>query len=226
MDVLGIFAKYWRPGSVKTRLAATIGAEGAAALSREFLALLLRRMASQAARRYVVGSPPESLSAFEQMAGPDWECVAQVPGDLGRRLAAFFEDAFQRGARRVIVLGSDSPTVPQSAIDRAWEELDRHDVVLGPTADGGYYLVGASRLVPELFQAIPWSTERVWRTTVNRLRACDARHAALPAWYDVDSAPDLMRLQRELADPPWSETTLRRLVDDLVRGMGGRYAQS
>ena len=104
----------------------------------------------------------------------------------------YFVDALAHGARRVVLLGSDSPTLPLDYIERAWASLDDHPVVLGPTQDGGYYLIGIRDEVPPIFDHIAWSTPQVWDQTVSRLHQSQIPFAELPGWYDVDCLQDLL----------------------------------
>lgn len=195
---LGLFAKHWTPGRVKTRLAAAIGDAPAAEFHRVCVVTLTERLADLADRRTVVYSPTSAAEQFRRAISHDWELRAQSAGDLGRRLRAFFVAAFAEGARRVVVLGSDSPSLPRTYVRDAFDCLETHACVLGPAADGGYYLVGlADRALP-IFEDIPWSSPQTLAATQTRLRALAARWAELPPWYDVDGLPDLLRLQTEL----------------------------
>ena len=111
----------------------------------------------------------------------------------------FFSNQFARGASRVVLIGSDSPDLPLSRIDDAFTVLDRHEVVLGPCDDGGYYLVGMNRLVVGMFDGVEWSTPNVFATTMARLDQIGVQPAVLESWYDVDSIEDLHRLLRTAA---------------------------
>ena len=133
-----------------------------------------------------------------------WQLRPQADGDLGSRLGCAVEQSLQGGARSLVILGTDSPSVPVSYIRRAFEALQRCDVVLGPTEDGGYYLIGLRRILPDLFDRIEWSSCRVWQQTLNRLRSLPGSptYEILPRWYDIDSGDDLNRLIEELAARP------------------------
>ena len=132
------------------------------------------------------------------LAGDKFHLEPQADGDLGRRLSLFFVQRFVEGARRVVVVGSDSPTLPLPYIDDAFSALDDADVVLGPAMDGGYYLIGLREPMPELFERVDWSGERVLRQTMERMG--DARRLALlPPWYDVDRRVDWEMLVGHLA---------------------------
>jgi rSAM/selenodomain-associated transferase 1 len=186
--VLGVFAKRPEPGLVKTRLGAATSPEWAARVAAAFLADLLDRLAEVDADRVVAFAPDEHADSFAALAQDRYDLVPQGPGDLGARLARFFAARFEEGARAVVVVGTDSPTLPVEWIGRALDELSRANVVLGPATDGGYYLLGLSRPLPSLFEGVDWGTERVLRQTVERLG--DATLVLLPPWYDVDGPAD------------------------------------
>jgi len=195
----GIFAKYWQPGRVKTRLAGQIGATAAAELHRACLDTLLRRFAHLGDRRVLAFTPPEARQAFADLAGRAWQTEPQCEGDLGHRIEAYFATAFARGATSVVLIGSDSPTLPDEFIAEAFERLERADAVVGPSDDGGYYLIGLARPIDGLFRGLAWSTPQVFRQTLERLNAAGAKREMLAPWYDVDAPADLERLKRELA---------------------------
>ena len=122
----------------------------------------------------------------------------------------FFDKSLKSGSTKTVLIGSDSPTLPRGYLDRAFELLGTHPVVLGPTSDGGYYLVGVAGRVPPVFEGIQWSTPSVWEQTVAALGKASVPFAELPPWYDIDQADDLMGLRDELLElcretPEWSE---------------------
>ena len=190
--VLGIFAKHPVPGRVKTRLAARLGADGAAEAHAAMLLDLLdlwggERYLAPGGRRVVVFDPPDAASWFDAHAPAGFALQPQEGPDLGARMANFLSAELAEGADRVVVIGSDSPTLDPSHVVSAFLCLEHKDVVLGPAADGGYYLVGARRPVPELFRDIPWSTPAVLARSVAALRESGRSLAVLPPWYDVDT---------------------------------------
>lgn len=217
---LGIFAKHWTPGRVKTRLAVTIGRERAAEVARCLLKTLLVRM-SRTADRHVVGyTPSDAGEPFERLAGPEWCLSTQCEGDLGQRMEHYFRTAFAAGFDRVVLIGADSPTLPQSIVADAFERLTESSLVLAPTDDGGYCLIGASGDLPPIFDEMPWGEPTLWQATVARLeqhgwRRGDTWHE-LPPWYDVDAIDDLVRLRQELSDHP-DDAALVQLRRDLDR---------
>jgi uncharacterized protein len=179
---LGVFAKRPRAGEVKTRLAAATSAAWAARVAEACLADTLSRLATVEARRYLVFAPDDAdMSAS---AADAYTPVPQGPGKLGHRLARFFERFLAAG--RVIVVGSDSPTLPVGYVERGFDELLRVDVVLGPATDGGYYLIGCRRFLPELFEGIDWGGPQVLQQTIERLPPGSSL-SLLPPWYDVDT---------------------------------------
>jgi rSAM/selenodomain-associated transferase 1 len=216
--VLGLFAKLPRPGAVKTRLAAETSPEFAAEMARAFLLDTIERVENVNARRVLAYSPSDAEPAFAEMAAGRFELVPQSEGDLGTRMACFFADRLAEGADAVVLLGTDSPTLPLAFVGQAFDELAQANVILGPATDGGYYLIGCSGKVPPLFEGIHWGTSTVLRQSIARLADPDWRLALLPPWYDVDSLEDLRMLEGHLAafrragiDPrvPNTETVLR-----------------
>lgn len=189
-QVLGLFAKWPQAGRVKTRLAAATSAEWAADVAVAFLRDLIRRLGMIGDRRVVAFAPPDAGPAFAEVVGRSFALVPQADGDLGRRLSTFFHEQFASGAGSVVVVGTDSPTLPPALVEQAFAELSRADVVLGPATDGGYYLVGCARRVPPIFDGIAWSGPTVLGETISRLADPAWRLALLPPWYDVDTLDD------------------------------------
>ena len=218
MKLLGMFAKYWEPGQVKTRLATALGEQRAARVYQVFVETLIHRLAEVADRRALAFTPADREHEFRQVQAT-WDLQHQLnPGNLGARMKHFFETALRDGFHRVILIGSDSPDLPTDVLEQAFEQLRDHDVVLGPSLDGGYYLIGAAGQVPQVFDGMPWSSPELWETTVARSTDQQCRFAVLPTWYDVDTLADLTLLNKKLArrtgDPRLED--LRALVDSLL----------
>ncbi len=218
-DVLGLFAKQPLPGQVKTRLAAATSPEWAATVAAAFLLDALERLAAIPVRRVLAFAPAEAESYFANLVRGRFLLTSQHDGDLGRRMERFFADQFDTGADRVVLVGTDSPTLPLDFIERAFRELEQADVVLGPATDGGYYLIGCASRLPPLFEHIAWSSSRVLAETVARLADTESRLAVLPPWYDVDTLDDWHMLQGHLAalrragiDPGVPHTAARGLA--------------
>jgi rSAM/selenodomain-associated transferase 1 len=193
---LGVLAKRPIPGAVKTRLAAETSAAWAARVAEAFLLDALERLAHIDAHRVLAYTPRDSEDYFADLVNGRYALTPQPEGDLGRRLAQLSEVA--SSAAGVVLVGTDSPTLPPEFVERAFAELRRCDVVLGPATDGGYYLIGCVRPMPTLFEGVAWGGSEVLRQTVARLpEGC--RLALLPPWYDVDTLADWHALRGHLA---------------------------
>lgn len=199
MRVLGLFAKQPEPGQVKTRLASESSPAWAARVAEAFLLDVTDRLAAVAARRVLAFAPPAAEAYFAGVARGRFVLVPQSDGDLGRRMARLVQEQLQAGATAVVLVGTDSPTLPLAFIAQAFRALEEADVVLGPATDGGYYLVGCARRLPPIFDDIPWSNAGVLAETVRRLAEPGWRLALLPPWYDVDTLDDWRMLQGHLA---------------------------
>lgn len=198
--VLGIFGKRPEPDQVKARLAAGMGAEAAAELTGAMLFDLLDLWDSPGViapggRKVLVYTPGDAGPWFDERVPASFALQPQAEGDIGRRMAAFFAGEFEDGATRVVVIGSDAPTLDPSFILGAFLALDGRDVVLGPANDGGYYLVGCRHAVPPIFEAIDWSTPDVLSQTIDRLDGTGLSLSVLPPWYGVDT-PESLRMLR------------------------------
>ncbi|QGJ71830.1 Glycosyltransferase [Planctomycetales bacterium 10988] len=197
MRQLGIFAKYWEPGKVKTRLASSFDEAFAASCHQHFLTTLLNRARDSTVwgdRKVLAFSPPDKREAFEEIAGDPFIVQPQSEGDLGQRMVFYFEQALNHPGTKAILLGSDSPDLPEEYLQTAWEKLDQVPVVLGEAEDGGYYLIGLQQMIEPIFHDMPWSQPNLLDYTVERLKKLGVEYHLLPAWYDVDEQEDLARL--------------------------------
>jgi rSAM/selenodomain-associated transferase 1 len=201
---LGMMARAPVPGRCKTRLAATLGDEAAAKLYAAMIADSFDRYSRAGASRNVVVAAPEhdGVRLLAALCPPGWEVVPQVGTGLGERLANAFRTLKIDGAA-VVLVGSDSPTLPVEPLAAAFRGFSGAGrVLLGPTDDGGYYLIGLSSLELEILRDVPWSTARVMRVTLARCAALSLTTDVLPTWYDVDEGRDLERLCAELSTSP------------------------
>jgi hypothetical protein len=203
---LAVMAKAPRVGTVKTRLCPPLQATEAADLARCFLLDAVERVAAVVGVRPIVAYAPVEARAEFEAAAPGFALIAQRGADLGERQARLVEDILALGHEAALLIGTDSPTLPPETIDEAVSLVMAPDVdvVVGPTEDGGYYLIGLRTPCPGLFEAIPWSTGAVLSLTLERARRLGLRAACLATWYDVDTGADLARLEsglRALAGP-------------------------
>ena len=192
--VLLVFAKAPRPGLVKTRLARTVGSEAAAAAYRRMGRAIVHQVAAAPVETVVCFDPPDAEDEVRRWLDPDARLgvryLAQGGGDLGQRMSRLFDRAFREGGP-VVVVGTDAPAVDANAVVRALRALESADVALGPSRDGGYYLMALRRPCPELFHAIPWSTSAVLRESAEAARRMGLRTTYLEVESDIDTADDL-----------------------------------
>jgi uncharacterized protein len=209
VSTIVIFARAPELGAVKTRLAKIVGDEQALALYEAFLDDTCSMTQGLGARRVLCVAGAADHPRVEHLAKSQRLTVEeQGDGDLGARMSRALERHVARGP--VVIIGSDAPSLPRAYLHQALDELMAHDVVIGPSEDGGYYLIGARVPVPELFVDVHWSTAEVLPTTLQRLAGRSS--LVLPPWHDVDSAEDLVRLRTELAELPSSVATATRRV--------------
>ena len=212
---VAIMAKAPRPGEVKTRLCPPLLATEAAALYRCFLLDKIAAVAALADAQPVIAyTPDEARTEFDGLA-PGFSLVAQHGPDLGARLHATLAALLEAGHAGAIAVDSDTPTLPGDFLQQAVRYLSRPgpDVVLGPTEDGGYYLIGVRFPHRELFDAVPWSTSDVLDVTLRRAADAGLRAVCLSPWFDVDTPDDLERLQTALdADAATAACQTRRLL--------------
>ena len=210
------FARAPRPGRVKTRLAATLGETFATQFYDRCARQVLResKRVGRAANRYLFCADPEDLPALRRWAGRPFLYAAQVEGDLGQRLSAALALAFSHGAKKAMVLATDAPDLRAHHMIEAAQALDAHDLAIGPSMDGGYYLLAMKRLYPQLFIDMPWSTSQVLSETLSRARALGLSVHHLPTLWDVDTEQDLRRWWNQR--PPDTSRGLKRLIASLA----------
>jgi rSAM/selenodomain-associated transferase 2/rSAM/selenodomain-associated transferase 1 len=211
-----IFTRYPEAGRTKTRLIPTLGAEGAADLQRQMTEHTVAQV-----KPLLSDAPPAdaginginwqiclwfgggTIAQMQDWLGKDWAYFPQSEGDLGDRLQTSVQYSFNQGAAGVVVIGIDCPNIDATTIRTAWDQLQTHEVVLGPATDGGYYLIGMKRLIPDLFQGITWGTERVFAQTEAIAQRLHLSTAVLSPLQDVDYPEDL---------PVW-EAARRRVIE-------------
>lgn len=202
MPRLVVFAKAPQAGLAKTRLIPALGAEGAAALARRMLEHTIEQaLAARAGPVELCMSPAPDDAAWQNVALPEAVArTAQGEGDLGQRMAR----AVQRVTTQqpVLLMGSDCPGLTATRIGEAARQLQAHDAVLLPVADGGYVLIGLKSPCPELFTTIRWSTPAVAAETLRRMAALGLRVWQGPQLRDIDEAADLMQLPAGFCSVP------------------------
>lgn len=183
-----VFVKNAVPGKVKTRLAKTIG-------DKEALEVYLRLLEITKREVLKVDANKEVWYAWDIGKDDIWEeelfsKKSQIDGDLGEKMKHAFEDSFKNGCNKMVLIGSDCPTLTSKIMEEAFAKLDENDVVFGPSEDGGYYLIGMSSYKPEVLEDIDWSTERVMEQTVLRAQETEIKLAKLQVLNDIDNEHD------------------------------------
>ena len=201
---LGIMTKAPEAGKVKTRLTPPLTPEEAAKLNVCFLRDISCSIAAASeqtgSRGVAIYTPEGSEAAYDNILPPDFTLILQRGHDFGERLMLAVEDLLETGFGSVCLINSDSPTVPPSTFAEAAIELAKPGdrIILGPSDDGGYYLIGLKKLHQFVFEGIDWSTERVFEQTLKRASDAGVNVHLLPKGFDVDDSAMLRRLCDEL----------------------------
>jgi len=198
-NTLLIFIRNPQLGKVKTRLARTLG---------DVEALRIYQLLLEKTRLTALGCKAERCLFYSDYVDEqdEWPAVSfqkkiQHPGDLGQRMESAFQLAFESGAQKAVIIGSDCPELTGELLQQSFDLLDSVDFVLGPVPDGGYYLLGMKTLEPSVFQNIEWSTETVREKTIEKILAAGKTLTLLPLLSDVDTEEDWRVV--ESAFPQW-----------------------
>ncbi|TAF11220.1 MAG: glycosyltransferase [Nostocales cyanobacterium] len=197
-----IFTRYPEPGKTKTRLIPALGDTGAAHLQKqmtEHTISQVKKLQKTSAITVEVRFAGGNGELMQNWLGRDLVYQNQGEGDLGQRLVQSLVDAFQSHAERVIIIGTDCPSLDPHILASAFEKLQVCDLVLGPALDGGYYLIGLCRVIPELFSQIAWGTSQVLKQTLEIAQALNLSSAYLPNLADIDRPEDLIIWEQILA---------------------------
>ena len=194
MNAVALFLKAPVLGTVKTRLAKSLGEASALLAYRRMVEFLLGRIGKNGSIH--IHYAAESLDPMMVWLGKDYRYIAQLGDGLGARLTNGMETEFANGANKLIFLGGDCPFVDQETIEKSFIALDSNDVVIGPAVDGGYYLIGMNQNRPELFEGIHWGSETVFAETVKICRSKGLSHWILPEMSDVDDLENWKKAER------------------------------
>ncbi|MBN1401798.1 MAG: TIGR04282 family arsenosugar biosynthesis glycosyltransferase [Anaerolineae bacterium] len=214
-----VVAKVPSPGQTKTRLCPALTAQEAVELYRAFLLDTLHLMQQVQEADHVIAYLPEDAEPYFRTIAPQgFLSVPQRGEDLGQRLSHVLASYLADGYDQAVVMNSDGPTLPASYLMEAFRRLDQPeiDVVLGPSDDGGYYLIGLKRACSALFE-VTMSTPTVLDDTLERAHLSGLAAACLPPWYDVDVHEDLARLIAELDSLP---EAVARFTRRFLSGLG------
>ena len=192
-----LFARDLILGQVKTRLSSLFDDETILRLYTCFVEDSLEKIRQVDNADCFVGISPSNISGFfNGIEDSDTRLFIQQGKDLGDKMRQAFVDRFSDGYKKVVIIGSDSPSLPVSYINKALNS-DK-DLILGPSTDGGYYLIAMTGKVSEVFDGIAWGTEQVLDETLNRVKKAGVSLELLPVWYDVDFPEDLKFLKTHL----------------------------
>jgi rSAM/selenodomain-associated transferase 1 len=209
-----IFAKPPEPGSVKTRLIGELTPEQAAQLHRACLedtVTLVDSLPGCVRWLLVAGNAEKGHELFQELGlNERWNAGVQQGRDLGSRMEHAIGELLRRGADRVVIVGTDTPWMGRGRVLAALRLLDSADVVLGPAVDGGYYLAGARRVIPQMFRGIPWGTSQVCDATLCALEKSHKRFRLLPRDFDLDRPEDLQKASEQLEAHPSAAPALAR----------------
>jgi rSAM/selenodomain-associated transferase 1 len=214
--IILLFIKAPLKGRIKSRLAAAIGNDAALELYQRFVLDAIDTVGALAIPLRICFYPPDAGTTIRTWLGNEQACVPQQGNDLGERMEQAFEQVFQEGYERAVLIGSDIPELSTSIIDEAFTSLNGHDAVVGPAADGGYYLIGftAKTFLPTVFHDIVWSTSTVCDETLGKFKQSGQRVHLLPKLHDVDTKDDLgIFFTQHRNDPVKSSRTLTYLTE-------------
>ncbi|MEK6744724.1 MAG: TIGR04282 family arsenosugar biosynthesis glycosyltransferase [Nitrospirota bacterium] len=188
-----LFVKAPIRGQVKSRLAAVLGQDAALELYRNFVLDILSSIETSGIPFRICYHPPDSGETVRNWLGGHLQYMLQEGDNIGERMERAFLRAFSEGATRAVLIGSDIPDLPPALLQDAVGRLDRTGAVIGPAEDGGYYLIGfrSDAFLPEIFQGPEWSSDTVFRTTLQIFARAHQQVSLLTPWRDVDTVEDL-----------------------------------
>ncbi|MFY0683429.1 MAG: TIGR04282 family arsenosugar biosynthesis glycosyltransferase [Balneola sp.] len=183
-----VFVKNVVPGKVKTRLAKTLGNKEALKVYVELLDITKQAVLQLPVNKEVWYA--WNVEQDDLWDENEFNKRVQIEGDLGEKMSNAFKTSFEEGMEKVILIGSDCPTLTGAIMEEAFNKLNENDVVFGPSKDGGYYLIGMSSYCPEVLTDIAWSTEEVMEQTEQRAKDHNLRLAKLEPLNDIDNESD------------------------------------
>jgi rSAM/selenodomain-associated transferase 1 len=218
-NLLIVFLKAPRASFVKTRIAKTLGPENASIIYRALADDLLANLIPEKGFEIIVMFwPPDGSKEIEQWLENKFKLQVQAEGNLGKKISSAFSDALNKNYKNVIIIGSDLPYLNAEDIHGAFNDLETTDLLLGPSSDGGYYLIGLKKPCPPLFEDINWSTPQVLPQTLSRAKKAGLSFKLLPEKRDIDNYEDLVFLEnfientRNQRNLPNTHSTLKKLL--------------
>ncbi|MGB3507733.1 MAG: TIGR04282 family arsenosugar biosynthesis glycosyltransferase [Microcoleaceae cyanobacterium] len=193
-----IFTRYPEPGKTKTRLIPALGEEGSANLQRQMTEQTIakvKQLVKFVSLSFEIRFAGGNIQLMQNWLGSDLKHQQQGEGNLGDRMTIAFQSAFNKGNKYVVIIGIDCPKLTIDIIIQAFEKLTQTDLVIGPAIDGGYYLIGLSQFIPELFREINWGSAQVLEKTLTIAQLLNLVVGYLPILSDIDRPEDLNNLE-------------------------------
>lgn len=221
-NALVLFAKAPIAGNVKTRLQPIITPENSARLQEAFIkdSILLMNKINNV-EKFVYFQPEEKRYMFEKFIGDlPFHLNCQYGSDLGERMENSFRDLFDKGFSKAVIIGVDSPTLPKEYINKAFIEFDKAELVIGPSVDGGYYLIGFKEKIFPVFSSVEWGSSKVLLRTEELIKKSRVKLSLLPIHYDIDTIENLRFLKTHLQLLEHSKGNVpvntKSLLDDML----------
>lgn len=214
-DAIIVFAKYPEEGSVKTRLAKTTGNKFAAKfykLCAEHTFGELKKFSQQRHKVYVFYSLEKDKQRIQSWINFDFSYFYQTGEELGEKMFNAFGKVFEDEIEKAVIIGTDLPDISSEIIRLALTSLEKYDAVIGPSNDGGYYLLGIKQLTKKLFEGIKWSSGSVFSKTIEILNGQNQEVKILPELIDIDTETDLVNWLNNKSD---NDSGLRTLIKDI-----------
>jgi uncharacterized protein len=213
-----MFVKSAERGTVKSRLAASVGEDVALDLYKCFVSDLIKMLVQGRHLFDIYFYPPDAKQEVIRWLGDEHTLIPQMGDDLGDRMGNAFEEVFSQGFDRVILIGSDSPDLPNLLIDEALGALKDYDAIVGPSHDGGYYLIAFTQktFLAQVFSGIAWGTQEVFEHTMRILQKANLTVHTLPAWRDIDTIGDLKAFFRDNRNTPFAQSATIKYIENNI----------
>ncbi len=212
-----IFARSPELGKVKTRLSESLGDDFALTfykLCAEHIFEECKRLGKNNTAPYLFFTGKDDEDVMNKWVGTSFVYSLQTGKNLGQRMENAFNKVFTNGAKKAIIIGTDVPDIKFTLIENAFNQLDTHDVVIGPSMDGGYYLLGMKKVYNFLFDNISWSTNSVFAETVKKIESNKLKYKVLEKMYDIDTEEDL-RKWLSLDNSPKNNSIKDKILNEL-----------
>lgn len=209
-----LFIKYPEKGKVKTRLAKGLGQDFALSLYKSFVLDILETLSEYTHNLIICYHPQEAISSIKKWLGNKYFYISQNGENLGERMKNAFTSVFLKGCSKAVIIGSDIPQISINVINEAFSELNKCDAVIGPSYDGGYYLIGFKEksFMPEIFKKINWGTEKVFTDSMKIFKTKKYNVHVLPKLRDIDTVDDLKALYNDNKFTDFSNSRTMKLI--------------